>query len=312
MQPKSDHAAHLRQRDIRATLLHAWPLRRGRRRLGRLLGLTTVTIPEGAVVITKPLGASIKVHPDDVYFDVYFFGDYERRETEAMLGIIRKDTLVVDVGANFGWFTINALLSEPTRQVVAYEPQVELCEELLRNLELNQLKNSVDHNLHLRPCAVGASESEIELQKINGGSHALTTSYVQKAVSGNTFKARLASLDSEFSSLGHDCPLFIKCDVEGGEMEVLRGAVQLCARKIKPVWLLEINHERAGLAGWSLPEMGGFLKNSGYSHLFFMSHAQHPTLLSDADLSTETRNGNILALAESCHHLEIRTVTGER
>jgi hypothetical protein len=50
----------------------------------------------------------------------------------------------------------------------------------------------------------------------------------------------VSTLDTVFDGRFEGKRLFIKSDVEGHEFHVVRGALRLLAREIKPIWLIEI------------------------------------------------------------------------
>jgi len=110
-------------------------------------------------------------------------------------------------------------------------------------------------------------------------------------------------------------PAFVKCDVEGAEMEVLRGSHKLCSSPSKPVWLLEINLETSGCAGWVPADMIAFLEEHGYTDFFFLSHAHRPRLVRSRKRPVDIRlqrNGNIVALDRDAHSWQMQAIIGRR
>jgi FkbM family methyltransferase len=261
-------------------------------------------------VHTVPLGLDIRTHADDVYFDVFFFHEYEFRETQLMLALLNKGDTVFDIGANFGWFSLNALKADPARWVWAFEPQPELCEELRANAVANGFQELLNTNLRVHEHALGASAGELQLTKSSSSSHALASTYGANENGARTTSVSVKTLDEIVDRIADQSrlPRFIKCDVEGAEMDVLRGSKRLCAGANKPVWLLEINHEMAARAGWKLIDMLNFLAGCGYSHFVFLSHARRPALVSPHSRRTNfiaSRNGNIVAFARDHHRRQM-------
>jgi hypothetical protein len=72
-------------------------------------------------------------------------------------------------------------------------------------------------------------------------------------------EVELSTLDAQVQSFSKP-PSLIKCDVEGGERDVLLGAQHVLAGDYgdSPLWLLEANYEAAGMAGffpWDLVDL---------------------------------------------------------
>jgi FkbM family methyltransferase len=280
----------------RAALLRRWPLRRGRRRLARALGIGSPDIPASTVVTAGPLGLEFRVFPDDVYFDLFFFGEYEPFETAFMLSRLGKGVGMVDVGASFGWFTVHAATAlGDAGWVRAFEPQAQVLAELKTNLALNRL--APGERLACSELAVGERSGFASVRRDPGSSHAYA-SFLADARSAQALPTavRLESLDAlhEAGALP-DVPAFVKCDVEGGELGVLEGARGLCAGPRKPTWLLEVNRAAAARAGWPPEEMIRLLRSWGYGEFLFVSHAVRPRHLTAAEATCLPANGNLIA-----------------
>jgi FkbM family methyltransferase len=54
-------------------------------------------------------------------------------------------------------------------------------------------------------------------------------------------RCRLSTLDNFLQQVGSTAPTFVKCDVEGAELEVLRGASKVLTADKPAMWMLEIN-----------------------------------------------------------------------
>jgi FkbM family methyltransferase len=283
---------------VRAALLRRWPFRRGRRRLARALRLGASQIPGGRVVTAGPLGLKFRVFPDDVYFDLFYFSEYERFETAFMLERLREGGGVIDIGANFGWFTAHAAAAFGGRRWVrAFEPQEDVRAELISNLELNADAFPGDVSVECLPIAVGERAGALALRRTLGASHAYASAFAGlNSAAERLTEVRMESLDSLAQARKlPGTPAFIKCDVEGGEFAVLRGASGLCRGADRPTWLLEINREAAGRAGWQPEDMVSLLRSWGYMEFLFVSHAVRPRRVPAGDRIRLPDNGNLIA-----------------
>ena len=141
---------------------------------------------------------------------------------------IRSNSVVVDIGANIGAHsvTISNLFNSVT--VHAFEPVSINSDILVKNVEINEL-NVVCHKYGLGDKNDTMYEPNFEeSQEANYGGHGLTWDKNGKSVVVRT-------LDSfEFDGVS-----FIKIDVEGFEINVLKGAMQTI-QKSKPVMIIEI------------------------------------------------------------------------
>ena len=188
----------------RRWLLSKFPLRRGRRRAARLLGLSYLNIPLGSIVSSRPLGLLFEVGPDDVFFDLYFFGTYESFETQMMNSILRPGDTMFDIGSNFGWFSIHALATVGSSgSVYAFEPQNELCDEIKANASRNGFADAIGHQLLIQNCAVGEKNGEVIFPSSRGRSHALMSMYDfgEKELAKGGVARKVITLDTFLSNL---------------------------------------------------------------------------------------------------------------
>jgi FkbM family methyltransferase len=138
---------------------------------------------------------------------------------------VKPGTTVIDAGAHIGAHTINmAKAAGREGRVYAFEPQRKIYRELVRNIELNNLRNAVPLRY-----ALGDRHSVIEMSKSEAGNEGGT------AVGSGGDKAELRTIDS----FGFRNVSFIKIDVEGYEDQVLEGAAQTLKEQ-HPVLLVEI------------------------------------------------------------------------
>lgn len=132
----------------------------------------------------------------------------------------------VDVGANLGWFALQAARLPAVSRVVAIEPDVGNHGLLQANLERNGLASKVD----AVACALGAAAGMGRLSRYKGsnlGKHSLAVDHGQ----GGTW-VPVQPLDDVLARLGlAEAPLAaIKIDVEGYEPLVLQGATRALHR----------------------------------------------------------------------------------
>lgn len=143
---------------------------------------------------------------------------FERMTVAALRFLVKPGDVVVDGGANIGYFTLLlARLVGPSGQVFAFEPDPRSFELLRRNVEANGYDNVV-----LSDKALGrvAGRAKIYLNAKNRGDNRLM------AVAGwESVAVEVTTLDAAVSS----AVSFIKLDLQGSEVEALEGAKRLLA-----------------------------------------------------------------------------------
>ncbi len=158
---------------------------------------------------------------------------------------VRPGSTVLDVGAHIGSITVPmARLVGPAGRVYAFEPQRKIYRELVHNLRLNGLKQAVALRF-----AVGTGNRLVEMDPIVAHDGRVS-------VGGGGDQVELRSLDS----FGFSDVSVIKIDVEGFELEVLRGAEGLI-RAQRPILIVEIRQVDKARAETFLK-----LDELGYAH----------------------------------------------
>lgn len=136
-----------------------------------------------------------------------------------------EDSTVIDVGANEGKMLDEMLRFAPHGCHVAFEPLPSLASELRQaypHVDVREVALS-DH---------AGDASFIHVVNDTGYSGLRERDYPRR-VELDTIGVRTARLDDEVGDLN---PALIKIDVEGGELEVLRGATETLARAKPVVW----------------------------------------------------------------------------
>lgn len=169
-------------------------------------------------------------------------GTYEPAETTFVRNFLTAGMSFVDIGANIGWFTLNAAkIVGSTGRVISFEPRADTYAALSRSLE---------DNGYLPFCraynnAVGNAPGELLIgwnpQLGNpGGTWLLSGQGLQDAYlhsGAATQKTDVVTLDSVIGDTRVD---LIKIDVEGAEPLALGGAIGVLSNQ-RPTILCELN-----------------------------------------------------------------------
>ena len=155
-------------------------------------------------------------------------GVFSEEEVQRLLSLIDKDSIVVDAGAHIGAFTIP--MAQKAAHVYAFEPQRAVFELLQENARQNNLTN-----VTLEPFALGASNGAVRLAEmsyegdfINCGMPAIQRNSRHKP------NVEMTTLYRYWSQHQIGRLDLLKMDVEGWELEVLKGIGDLITR-YKPI-----------------------------------------------------------------------------
>jgi FkbM family methyltransferase len=183
-----------------------------------------VTVRAGEVDVRFALPSNV----DHISKVIRATGDfYERPFLDALAPVLSPGDFVVDVGANIGNHSL--YFAKLLRcNVIAFEPVETTLECLLHNVEIN----FADSYIEVRPFAVGSAPGQARITTFDE-SNLGATSLVQT----EDGDLPLTSLDNE--SFGGRVSL-IKIDVEGMDLEVIRGALALIERD-RPFISCELN-----------------------------------------------------------------------
>ena len=198
----------------------------------------------------------------------------EEPEMALLPSFVGERDQVLDIGANFAYFTERLARLCPQGRVHAFEPiplTHQICARIVRHFKLK--------NVSLHPVGVGATSGkmsfQVPLQAI--GTHSAGQAHLAARnndlpgreeyhpfVRHETFECPVVALDDQAEALKLDRLSFVKIDIEGAELYALRGMRELLARH-KPVLLIEVcPHFMQGF-GIAQEELREEIGNLGYA-----------------------------------------------
>ena len=160
---------------------------------------------------------------------------YEKYETALFLSQLSSESVVVDVGANIGYYTM--LAAKVVKKVYAIEPDKKCFEILKKNVRENNLKNVVLIN----KAASDKREKKylIRDEENLGNSRIKPTPNPSLDKEGNTNNKNIIYADTLDNILVNEQIIsLIKIDTQGWEPEVILGAKKVI-KKHRPIMFLE-------------------------------------------------------------------------
>lgn len=187
---------------------------------------------------------------------IFYQGGHEGWDTRFVESLVPPGGVVVDVGANIGWYSmVAARRCGAEGRVFSFEISAPEAERLRGNVRLNGFSQVevVFMALSDRTGEIGVTANR------DAGMTAIATSDAEQAT-----RIAVTTLDAFCAENGVSRLDFIKCDIEGSEVAFLRGAAETL-RRFRPVLLIEINPSALAGFGTSADELFGILRGHGYS-----------------------------------------------
>jgi FkbM family methyltransferase len=221
-----------------------------------LVGPFGVQMPDGSMLTQTIHGLIYYIDPTDTIMapQMLIYRQWEAELSRLMDTMLAEATTFVDVGANFGYFTLlgaKKLANRPGTSVIAIEPNPKLLKLLRRNAEINWSLAPI----RIVDAAAGEKKGQVTLfvpqeHGANGG----LTSHAK----ADKHKVAMVRVDD---IVPLDQPVDVmKIDVEGHEFGVLKGAVQVIKRSPGIKIILEWSPSQMSEAGIDPRDISEFMQ----------------------------------------------------
>lgn len=249
---------------IRLYLCH-FPYPRGKGILLRHLVIPLLP-PKGVeFILSVPSGGSVRVgYRETLGLSSLLYGTFEKGELEFVSQYLQPGNTVMDIGANIGLFAV--VMGRTIGQagvVFAFDPVPTNIVRLKSNLNENGISAEAVYEL-----ALGSANEQMELKMSDDTAYASMHKVEYGFGNGQVIQVSVKRLDDVWHERGHPMISFIKMDVEGAELDVIKGGVKMLTQ-CHPTLLIEANTPQ------HLAKLNEALRPFGYRHIHPDGFLQH-------------------------------------
>jgi len=219
-------------------------------------------------VEVSALGSTFYVQPEDdvITRELLKTGYWELDETLEARAILRPGDTFIDVGADFGWYTvIGAKAVGPTGRVIAFEPVPRNLEFLRRNVAANGCANA-----KIEPIALSNKSGKVtmHLNRTNLGNHSM----LEARDRPDSIDVQAMTLDEYLKDYSGKIAL-IKIDTEGAEGYILEGMRETLRKHPEMVIFMEFTPRWLQQSGYDPEAMLRQMCDQGYEIQYFLDDA---------------------------------------
>lgn len=156
-----------------------------------------------------------------------------------LLGKKKKTNLLIDVGANYGYYSLLWAGINPNNKAICFEPSP----RSLLGLEFNIINNNLNSQIEIHNKAVGEKDGKMFF--VLGPEEQTGWGGLLKEFQPGAIEVPVVKLDTLFfNQVDFSCIDVLKIDTEGADLLVLRGAEKLLSNHRIPHIFFEENTER--------------------------------------------------------------------
>jgi FkbM family methyltransferase len=268
---------------------------KGFRKLTHAIPKWLISPPKRSGVIQLPNGLKLWIDPendDGVERSLYYTGTYEAGTLDFIENNLKPGDCFVDIGANIGLMSIVASMAVGDEgEIYSFEPHPETAKILRFNIDLNAISN-----IKVIQKGVGSENGQAKIYDrwdVNRGG----ASFIASNSKQDSYDVEIVRLDDVLSSISID---MIKIDIEGFELEALKGAKNIIGSEKPPILIVECTQETEHQE-YSREELYFWLKNTNSKYKFFKlkgSKSRRSKLIEIADESDLPTHDNLFCIPE--------------
>ncbi len=175
-----------------------------------------------------------------IHWQLFFYNDYEPHIAKFVMRELKEGDLAIDVGTHIGYWTLTfSSLVGDSGKVFGFEAEPTNFEKLERNIQFNKKSNILAHH-----CAISNYHGRVQfrLSPYNDGGGGVANENANNTDGLDCIDVPCAELDFFLGDIDSQIKL-VKIDVEGNELNVLKGMKKIFASSNRPQYLIvEIGH----------------------------------------------------------------------
>lgn len=235
--------------------LRNFPIELGKKRLSSLVSLSEF---KDEFVFTNKQGLKFNLFVSEyVMKQIYLFGIYEKPYVKYLSSFPKNEIkTIVDIGANIGNYTLALKQAYPNSFVHSFEPNSINYNRLVKNISLNKFEGVKANQL-------GLSDKKGELKLYYDDKNMGAATLAEQA--GSKYETIiLDTLDDYCVSNNINNIDMLKIDIEGGELNCLKGGQTILNKTQKGVIQLEVDYGHCKRLGYTAEELFNFPIQYGY------------------------------------------------
>lgn len=275
--------AQLRALAARAAL-RLWPFHFG---FGTIMGLIRPPVPTQPLVTRRLRGFPLRFRFDPSHVNgrlLYYRGMCEERLILRLRQLLKPGMTFVDAGANEGLYSVIAAhCVGPSGKVFAFEPQRSLGERFWNNVRMNGLNNVI-----LEQVGLGGTPGQANLFQVSRRDiHATLRLRPDEQDVGPETTVPVRTLTDALRERGVTSVDGMKLDVEGAEVDVLRGFEGLMQARPPRFMIIECIDVNLARFGHRSRDLVALLQAHGYTVYQPLRTRWAPVVLDSAPLRTD-------------------------
>ena len=171
---------------------------------------------------------------DLIGWKIFFFGEYEQDTNQVLAKYLKEDFVVIEAGANIGSESLLISRLAPQGKVYCFEPNPYTFDRLKINIAINEL-----NNVYAYDYALGEADGAIHFNIYPKGfcNAGMSSKYMETPLT-KKITVTQKTLDNFVKEQQIERVDFIKMDIQGAEMDMIKGSLETIAR-FKPIIFTE-------------------------------------------------------------------------